>query len=199
MIKTPSDFNKISKIEESDGQSLLLSLICPCGKQDFSILINTNDPNLPKKQELFDSLIKKYGGYGHCYIFSDNNCRVYINYKGIRGLFTKPKLIDSNIIPTETKIVKAKCLHCGKEFLLYDNRKHGDAKLERKLDYSNFTYKEITINKKVKIKLEYDITMNQYEQKYLFSNKNPYEECFSYIKIFYVQDNKEIIIFEDEM
>lgn len=50
MIKTPSDFNKISKIEESDGQSLLLSLICPCGKQDFSILINTNDPNLPKKK-----------------------------------------------------------------------------------------------------------------------------------------------------
>ena len=63
MIKTPSDFNKISKIEESDGQSLLLSLICPCGKQDFSILINTNDSNLSKKQELFDSLIKKYGGY----------------------------------------------------------------------------------------------------------------------------------------
>ena len=58
MIKTPSDFNKISKIEESDRQSLLLSLICPCGKQDFSILINTNDPNLPKKEELFDSLIK---------------------------------------------------------------------------------------------------------------------------------------------
>lgn len=61
-------------------------------------------------------------------------------------------------------MLKAKCLHCGKEFLLYDNRKHGVVKLERKLDYSNFTYKEITINKKVKIKLEYDITMNQYEQ-----------------------------------
>ena len=199
MIKTRSDFNKISKIEESDGQSLLLSLICPCGKQDFSILINTNNPNLSKKKELFDSLIKKYGGYGHCYIFSDNNCRVYINYKGIRGLFTKPKLIDSNIIPTEAKIVKAKCSHCGKEFLLYDNRKHGVVTYEKGLDYSDYTYKEITIDKKIQIKLEYDITMNQYEQKYLFSNKNSYEECFSYIKIFYVQDNKEIIIFEDDM
>lgn len=199
MIKTPSCFNNISKIEESNGQSLLLSLICPCGKQDFSILINTNDPNLSKKQELFDSLIKRYGGYSHCYIFSDKSCRAYINYKGIRGLFTKPTLIDSDIIPTEAKIVKAKCSHCGKEFLLYDNRKHGVAKLENELDYSDFTYKEIPINEKIKIKLEYDITMNQYEQKYLFSNKNPYEECFSYIKIFYVQDNKETIIFEDEM
>lgn len=199
MMKIPSDFDKISKIEESDGESLLLSLICPCGKQDFSILISTNDPNLSKKEELFYSLIKKYGGYGHCYMFTDNNCRLYINYKGIRRLFTKPKLIDSDIIPTETKIVKSKCLHCGKDFLLYDNRKDGVVKLEKELDYSNFTYKEITINKKVKVKLEYDITMNQYEKKYLFSNKNPYEECFSYIKIFYVQDNKEVIIFENEI
>lgn len=199
MIRTPSCFNKISKIEESNEQSLLLSLICPCGKQDFSILINTNDPNLAKKQELFDSLIKRYGGYSHCYIFFDKSCRAYINYKGIRGLFTKPTLIDSNIVPTEAKIVKAKCSHCGKEFLLYDNRKHGIAKLENELDYSNFTYKEIPINEKIKIKLEYDITMNQYERKYLLSDKNLYEECFSYIKIFYVQDNKEIIIFEDEM
>ena len=69
MIKTPSDFNKISKIEESDGQSLLLSLICPCGKQDFSILINTNDPNLSKKQELFDSLIKIRWIWSLLYIF----------------------------------------------------------------------------------------------------------------------------------
>ena len=199
MMKVPSDFNKISKIEESDGQSLLLSLICQCGKQDFSILINTNTPDLSKKQELFDSLVKKYGGYSRCHIFSDNNCREYINYKGIRGLFTKPKLIDSNLMPIEAKIVKAKCSHCGKEFLLYDNRKMGVVKLEKELDYSNFIYKEITINKKIKIKLEYDMTMNQYEQKYLFSNKKPYEEFFAYIKIFYVQDNKEIIIFEDEM
>lgn len=89
MIKIPSDFSEISKLEKCDDNSLLLSLICPCGEKIFSILVNSNDPNLSRKQELFDSLIKKYGGYNHCNIFSDNNCKVFINYKGIRGLFTK--------------------------------------------------------------------------------------------------------------
>ncbi len=199
MIKIPSDFSGISKLEKRDDKSLLLSLICPCGGKKFLILVNSNDPNLSKKQELFDSLIKKYGGYGHCNIFSDNNCKVFINYKGIRGLFTKPKLIDSDLIPAETKIVKAKCLHCGNEFLLYDNRKHGVVKYEKELDYCNLIYKEIAFNKTIKIKLEYDITMDQYERKYLFSNKNPYEDCYSYIKIFYIENNKEKIIFEDDM
>ena len=203
MTIIPNYLKEISNYEKGDDNSLLFSLICTCGKNKFAILINENDPEFQKKEKLFSELINEYGGYNHCKIYNDSNCNLFINYKGVRGCFNKPKPIDRDILPIETKIVKAKCLNCGKEFLLYDNRIHGLNNIinsKKEYCYSNFIFKEVIANNLIKILLEYDLTVDSYNNKYLFSNKKAWEDCYSYIKVYFnTNDNKEIKIFEDHI
>ena len=119
----------------------------------------------------------------------------------MRSLFSKPKQFDSDTLPIETKIVKVKCLNCGKEFIIYDNRIHGaNTVVNRKKDYSysDFIFKEFTADS-VKILLEYDWTADYYNNKFLMPNKKPYEDVYSYIKVYaHTNDNREIKIFEDD-
>lgn len=50
-------------------------------------------------------------------------------------------------------------------------------------------------------KYKYDITEKCYksDRKYLFPNRKPYKDFYNHIEIFYIEDNKKIIVFEYEV
>lgn len=91
------------------------SLLCSCGEMNFELLRVKEERE--EEKEPFLSL-------GYRFARQDKNGRYYNQYFTFFGIpVGRRRYLDEIIL--EPQVVKAKCLHCGKEITIFHSRKHG--------------------------------------------------------------------------
>ena len=178
-------------------------LKCQCGNKLFRLAKNTVD----KEKNDFD----KYWNSIKVPILSigsklDKNKKKY--YYGITflGIHVGKYYDDELPIIDNTIIIKAKCSHCGKIFIVFDNRKYGyDAVVEKNKIPSNaliddkFDFLWSKLSSDVLIKVENSLNVSDFLNEFgpLYTDVD-YSNAFTNIIIYNVINGKKRKFFENE-
>ena len=139
MIPKPKYIENILEITKYGKGFICCDVICECGSRHFicykNVLIKSKEQKEYEKQ-----LIKFFSKYNSFTTTTENGVRYLCGLKGIFSNKVVDKMESKSFDCTE--IIKVKCAHCGKEFILFDSRFHGyDAVIpERDNKYDNVEY-----------------------------------------------------------
>lgn len=188
----PSYINKIAVNAKMRGNCVYFDLKCACGCENFFVLQNKPTPENIEKQTKLEELFKKYKG--SCY--SDKNGNFVLTTFGFLGLFKRKYILPKSEFPKFIEIIKAKCVNCNEEFIIFDSSKYGyDGVIEPENNsHSQFEYELInTTDKasKISLKVCYDLTYGEFLENVgnNFSHEQ-YSNAFSDINIYEVSDAK---------
>lgn len=139
MIPKPKYIENILEITKSGKGFIYCDVICECGSKHFVGYKNV----LSKSKEQIEyekQLSKFFSKYNSFSSATENGVRYLCGMKGIFSNKVVDKIESKSFDCTE--IIKVKCVHCGKEFILFDSRFHGyDAVIpERDNKYDNVEY-----------------------------------------------------------
>lgn len=123
MIPTPDYLKQYSSKQTQKGNLLSFKLKCSCGCESFTILEKnyTNDEKRLIKE--YEDSLPKIGWHSiHGELDSAGKPCHYIK---ILGIFKKHITFPPTPVFMEVNVVKAICLKCQKEIVLFDSRYHG--------------------------------------------------------------------------
>ena len=211
----PTHLDNISKITSRNNYAIFLDILCECGGDEFEVIKNDRDKEKEKewdewayKREMFWKTGRKMMIYSTVPYIDKKDGKMYEygkSYFGIRvgkySLEEKPKF-------TRVVVIKAKCLKCGREYSLFDNRVHGLNSVlinnfaDEKLVFSKYKHFESVTQK---FKIEVEIISDYKEEKIAElikkeTNQQTFSNCFTKINIFGtpVDTSKKILIHSEE-
>lgn len=200
----------------SKKDSLVFNLKCTCGNQKLKIL---KGKTIESKEST-----KKWNNYWRKYKFvpifafgdaiERKSGKRYIYGSTFFGIRVG-KLYDEEIsFVRDFCVVKAVCPNCSKEFILFDNRKHGYDALTDILDAQQFDKVGVPFADEKNLKFHNSCRGNEcaitiairndlpLEDFYEIFGKNAsvenYSNAFSWIKIIAIVDGKKHIILDEE-
>ena len=195
MIEIPNHLKDFVKIEKETESTVILKAICNCGSTTFFVLENLLDA---KEESMIKEREKRLGSWKNIENYTDPVTN--IRYLVTRNLFGK----ICNKIPVNeirdirrTRILKVKCVKCGKEKVLFDNRFHGyDAvsisRDELNLD-SEFKFQSIQNRPtEVIVKITNDMTRDEKNELSDIAN------AFTNIEVISNQNGRKKVIFAEE-
>lgn len=123
MIPIPKYLKNLSKLKKSTRDYIEIDITCPCGGTEFSFYKN----HIVKTQEQID-YEKELEAFDKRHFFSYEwgtlkDGKNYIYKSHFFGLLITDKVEIKHFDTTE--IIKAKCLKCNKEYILFDSRFNG--------------------------------------------------------------------------
>ena len=196
----PQNFSSIAtNIQEKDSL-VSFNLKCTCDNCKFFLYKNKKNTVEKNIEKNWESLIKNFnGGY------SDKYGNVYLT-KSFMGFKLKQIKLEKNEIPNYIVKIKAICSKCGNEYEIFDNRYNGYDSMNENLsiDKANmispsFSYKKI--NKEdcmIKIKIKNDLPYSEFIEEFPNATMENYLNCYSYISIYFLFQNKYKCIFSYE-
>lgn len=173
-------------------------LTCSCGETNF--LYAKNVTNI--KDNPFDAYWNKL----IVPIFSieqgldKKNGQIYWYGKTFFGIHVG-KFYEKDIPKIdETKILKAKCCKCGREYVLFDSRYHGLSAIYEKKDFLNseYDYKWSKNSSEIIAKVVYELTLKEFEEDFNDNSSDKYADAFTYIAFYTNKNNKKRLFFEEE-
>ncbi|MBP3300205.1 MAG: hypothetical protein J6M34_01720 [Clostridia bacterium] len=127
----PTYLREFSKDVGTKKDITSFSIVCSCGEMNFEVLRVKIEPE--KEKAPFLSL-------GYHFARQDKNGEYYNQYFTFFGIpVGRRRYLKECML--EPDVVKAKCLHCGKEITLFHSRKHGYDGIALRNQSSIFTYK----------------------------------------------------------
>jgi len=188
-------------IKEKDT-SATLNLKCSCNCSNFLLYQNVESNAEKMKRLKWEQLLQEYDGGG----YSDSEGNLFLTKKKI--LCIKPKAIKINKydIPKYLIIIKAKCSSCGKEFIIFDNRKNGydaisDNTMIDDLNKNQKSIKYKSLNKQptpIKIKISNDMNYSNFVEEFPDAAMEKYLNAFSNISVYVLKNNKFTLLFSQE-
>lgn len=201
--------NIANKIKETH-EKVEVKLSCDCKEKYFFVYINKplveDEIAKAKWENLINTRFKK----GNVYQYSDQQGNTFIVKKNIFGKIVDKERLNDMPKYTDTKIVKIRCISCGKEYIIFDNRIHGYnssiANENTTITYNNITFFQKKIkysnNGAVEIIIKFENSENF--EEYIKLNKTiseeKYSELFHYITIygFLEENSKKSLIYSEE-
>lgn len=196
--------------------SLVFNLKCTCGNQKLKILKGkTNDSK--QSEEKWEDYWKKYR-FLPIFSFADATERKsgkgYIYGNTFWGIRVGKLYFEDVPFVKDLCVVKVACPDCSKEFILFDNRKHGYDALSDILDEQQFGKAMVPFASEKNLKFrtlcrgnECDITItiqndlssdDFYETFGKNASDEDYSIAFSRIKIIAITGNKKHTILDEE-
>ena len=179
--------------------TIIFNLNCTCGNQNFLIFKNEETIEDIKRKQKWEDLVKKYNGGG----YSDCEGNLFLTKK-LFGLKTKQIKINKSEIPQYTTILKVKCSKCGKEYVIFDNRKNGYNAISEKLsdiktnDSSYSCKKFLDKEQTIKIKIINDLSYHEFIDEFKNASMKDFSNAFSEISVYIIQNRKNKCIFTTE-
>ena len=187
-----------SKVEKGT-QTVSFMVNCKCQSTKFYLLENVETIEERTEREEFEKLLKKYDGK----TYSDKNGNIILSTKGILGFGKKKIQLQKDSIPFQIRVIKAKCSDCGREILLFDNRKYGyDAIVEPHQNArQELKFLEESRNEKavgIFMKIWNDLSYEEFIEEKRGGTVEEYSNAYSNIEIYTIYGGKKKKVFEKE-
>jgi len=190
----PNHLLSIAKNVKQKNSIVTFSLQCNCNCSNFILYQNNESHEECLKKSKWESLLKDFNGGG----YSDKNGNLYLIKKNLFGIKTKELKINKSDIPKYLTIIKAKCICCLKEYIIFDNTKNGYDSIAEITDYANINNQDSSIlykaiSKKatpIKIKIVNDMSFSSFIKEFPTLSKENYSNAFSHISIYMLENNK---------
>ena len=185
MIEVPAYINSFANNVRIEKNFIRFSLRCNCGCELFWLIKNNYTDEESRQIEESERINDKKVGWHTIYGGIDNAGKPYQYYK-ILGIFKKYFEWEPEPLCAGIKVIKAICVSCKNEFVVFDNRFNGYDSMfteSEALDYIphfDNVLKEKECN--VTIEIELDEESNDVN---LFSSINIYAESNGKRKVFF--------------
>ena len=195
----PEYLREFASKVQNDTQTVSFIIKCKCQNTKFYLLENEETSEERAKREEFEKLLEKYDGVP----YSDENGNIILSTKGILGIGKKKMHLQKDAIPFQIKIIKAKCSDCGREILLFDNRKYG---YDAIVDPPKTAMQELKIIEKnqygkaveIFMKIWNDLSYEEFIEEKGGGIIEEYSNAYSNIVIYTIDGNKKKKVFEEE-
>lgn len=187
-----------SKVEKGT-QTVSFMVNCKCQSTKFYLLENEETVEERTEREEFEKLLKNYDGKA----YSDKNGNIFLSTKGVLGFGKKKIQLQKDSIPFQIRVIKAKCSDCGREILLFDNRKYGyDAIVEPHQNArQELKFLEESRNEKaveIFMKIWNDLSYEEFIEEKGEGTVEEYSNAYSNIEIYTIEGGKKKKVFEKE-
>jgi len=208
-IPIPRYLKHIAKPQKQQKTWTRFGICCTCGCEKFLVYQNyLNKEELLLEKPYYDALDEMFSaGASTCTRDEDgtlHHWKLYEPSKGLKGRHEEVFLPDrpsfSGIV-----VIKAKCIKCEKEHLLFDSRMHGydgmtDEKDPKVIEYEphfNLKCKEAV---SLEVKVENDESLEEFRNNTdLGFTEEQYSDAFSWISIYRINSQgKKAKIFDWE-
>ena len=208
IMPIPNYLDKIVKDVKNNGTWTCFSMVCICGCDKFFLFKNfytTIEKEIMKPY--FDALHQLFTMGPVTYMYDENGEGHWVKLKD-----NKPTdVIDVPDAPSISgiEVIKIKCSHCGREYVLFDNRFNGyDGVFVKEKDISKINYeahfKQIKINSGksvgVNVKVENDESLEVFIKNtgVLDCDTQTYSNAFSWICVYAVTEKGKRKVFDFE-
>lgn len=194
MIPIPEYLETNAILKKAKINTITFSLHCLCGNDSFTIMENyfTRDEKAQSKPH-FDALTslmtKTHAPFGWSVSKDKSGVYHYWKYmnanKSERVEVIVPEMPDFALV----SIIKAVCPNCGREIVLFDNRKHGydgmTAKHENAMNYIPHFKQKGKTSYRIEMTIENDSSLEEFQEASGFKcSAEFYSNSFSWIRIY---------------
>ena len=182
MIEVPAYMKQYANNVKVKKEIIQFSLRCNCGCDSFRLIRNNYTDDENKQIEESNRINDKKVGWHTIYGGLDKDGKPY-SYIKILGIFKKYFEWEPLPLCANIKVVKAICVSCGKEIIVFDNRLHGCDSIDVTKEALEYIPHFDGNSKKKECKVSIEI-----EQ----SEENNDSNLFSNIMIYEVRNEKKI-------
>lgn len=183
---------------QEKANAVTFMIKCKCGNSRLHLFENIESADEKYKREAFEKLLKQYNK-----IYYDENGQMVLYSNGFLGFGKKQKILPKESIPFQAKAIKATCVCCGRDILLFDNRTYGyDAvvepigEMQGNLEYTEKKLRDEGVE--IFVKIRNDLSEAEFMEIAEGVDSPRYADAFSDISIYAVFNGKKKLIYDEE-